>query len=42
MTIQKRSFAMYVLLNCLTLGIYGAVVSNKIGQEVDALCEGDG
>ena len=42
MTIQKRNFITYMLLNCLTLGIYGAVVSNKIGQEIDALCEGDG
>lgn len=42
MTIQKRSFPIYVLLNCLTLGIYGAVTSAKMGKEINALCEGDG
>ena len=41
MTIQKRSLPVFILLNCLTLGIYGAIVSNKIGQEVNALCKGD-
>lgn len=42
MTIQKRSLPVFILLNCLTLGIYGAIVSHKIGQEVNALCKGDG
>lgn len=41
MTIQKRNLPLFILLNCLTLGIYGAIVSNKIGQEVNALCKGD-
>lgn len=41
MTIQKRNLLVFILLNCLTLGIYGAIVSNKIGQEVNALCKGD-
>lgn len=41
MTIIKRSLPVFILLNCLTLGIYGAIVSNKIGQEVNALCKGD-
>ncbi len=41
MTVQKRSFPIYVLLNCLTLGIYGAVTSAKMGKEINALCEGD-
>lgn len=42
MSIQKRSLPVFILLNCLTLGIYGAIVSHKIGQEVNALCKGDG
>ena len=41
MTIQKRNLPVFILLNCLTLGIYGAIVSKKIGQEVNALCKGD-
>lgn len=42
MTIEKRKLPLYIFLNCITLGIYGAVVGNKIGKEVNALCKGDG
>ncbi len=42
MHIKKRSLPVYILLNCLTLGIYGFVVSCQMGKEVDALCRGDG
>ena len=42
MQVQKRSFPMYVFLNCLTLGIYGLIVSMQIDKEVNALCQGDG
>ncbi|MCL1792344.1 MAG: FHA domain-containing protein [Oscillospiraceae bacterium] len=42
MQIQKRKFSTYVLLNCLTLGIYGLVVNQQIGDEINALCKGDG
>ena len=42
MRIQKRSLPMYMLLNCLTLGIYGFIVSQQIGNEVNAICKGDG
>lgn len=41
MQIEKRRLPVYILLNCLTLGIYGFVVSNQIGNEVDQLCAGD-
>ena len=41
MLIEKRSFAKYVLLNCLTLGIYGFIVASQINKEVNALCKGD-
>lgn len=39
---QKRTFPMYMFLNCLTLGIYGFVVAKQMGEEIDALCKGDG
>lgn len=42
MQIKKRTLPIYILLNCLTLGIYGFIVSNEIGKEIDALCKGDG
>ncbi len=42
MNIQKRTLPKFVLLNCLTLGIYGAIVSQNVGVEIDALCKGDG
>lgn len=42
MQIKKRSLPMYILLNCLTLGIYGFIVSNEIEKEVNAICKGDG
>lgn len=42
MQIKKRSLPQYILLNCLTLGIYGFTVSKEIGNEINALCKGDG
>ena len=42
MNIQKRNAAVFILLNCLTLGIYGAIQSNKMGNEINALCKNDG
>ncbi len=42
MQIKRRSLPMYILLNCLTLGIYGFIVSQQIGNEVNAICKGDG
>ncbi len=41
MQIKKRSFPMYVFLNCLSLGIYGLIVSMQINKEINALCKGD-
>ena len=41
MIINKRSLPKYILLNCLTLGIYGFIVNIKMGKEIDALCDGD-
>lgn len=41
MKINKRSLPIYVLLNCLTLGIYGALDAQKMGNEINALCKGD-
>lgn len=42
MLIKKRSLPLFVLLNCLTLGIYGAIVGSQINKEVNALCKNDG
>lgn len=42
MTIRKRSLPKYIVLNCLTLGIYGFIVSKHIDREINALCKGDG
>lgn len=42
MQIKKRSLPQYILLNCLTLGVYGLIVSKEIGDEINALCKGDG
>lgn len=41
MRIQKRNFLAYLLLNCLTLGIYGFVVGMQIDREINTLCKGD-
>jgi hypothetical protein len=41
MNIEKRSFPLFVFLNCITLGVYGAIVSKKIGDEVNSICKGD-
>ena len=42
MRIEKRSLPKFLLLNVLTLGIYGFITLNKIGKEINALCAGDG
>jgi len=42
MQIQNRKLPVYVILNCLTLGIYGFIVNQQIGNEINALCKGDG
>ena len=42
MIIQRRNLPVFILLNCLTLGIYGAIQSNKMGNEINALCKNDG
>lgn len=41
MRIEKRTLARYILLNCLTLGIYGFVVAQQMDREINALCKGD-
>lgn len=38
---QKRTFPMYLFLNCITLGIYGFIVARQMNKEIDALCKGD-
>lgn len=42
MKIEKRSLPKYVILNCITLGIYGLITNIRIGDEIDAICKGDG
>ncbi len=42
MTIEKRTLAKYLLLNCLTLGIYGFIVAQRMDKEINAVCKGDG
>lgn len=32
---------MYLVLNCLTLGIYGFIVANQMQKEINSLCKGD-
>ena len=41
MRIQKRSLAIYIFLNCLTMGIYGFIVGKQMGDEIEAICRGD-
>lgn len=41
MKIEKRTLPKYILLNCLTLGIYGFVVARQMEQEINGLCKGD-
>lgn len=41
MHIKKRTLPMYLVLNCLTLGIYGFIVASQMNKEIDALCKGD-
>ena len=42
MTIRKRTLPKYILLNCLTLGIYGFIVGRQIDKEINTLCRDDG
>lgn len=42
MTMERRTLSKIILLNCITLGIYGAVTYQRIGHEMDALFDGDG
>ena len=41
MRIQKRTLVRYLVLNCLTLGIYGFIVAKDMGNEINALCKDD-
>lgn len=41
MKIGKRSLPTYILLNCLTLGVYGFITALKIDRDVNSLCKGD-
>ena len=41
MQIKKRSLPLYIFLNCITLGIYGFVVSMSVDNEINAICNGD-
>jgi hypothetical protein len=42
MTTEKRKVSKLMLFNCLTLGIYGAVQHQRLGNEINELCQGDG
>lgn len=42
MEIKRRSLPLYIFLNCITLGIYGFAVSMSVGDEINAICSGDG
>lgn len=42
MQIEKRSLPKFLILNVLTLGIYGFITFNRINGEINALCAGDG
>lgn len=42
MKIERRSLPMYMFLNILTLGVYGFLVSKKMGEEINKICKGDG
>lgn len=42
MRIPKRSLSLFLLLNVLTLGIYGFVTLIRVGREINAICDGDG
>ena len=42
MTIQNKNLGKLILLNCLTLGIYGAIMHQRMGNEINAMCDGDG
>lgn len=40
--IKKRSIALFIFLNIITLGIYGLVVFCIMSKEINQICEGDG
>ena len=42
MTIERKNIGKLILLNCLTLGIYGAIMHQRMGNEINALCNDDG
>lgn len=41
MHIEKRTLTRYIVLNCLTLGIYGFIVAKDMDKEINAICNGD-
>ena len=41
MHIEKRTLTRYIVLNCLTLGIYGFIVAKQMDKEINAICNGD-
>lgn len=42
MKVKHRNIFLYILLNIVTLGIYGIVAMCIIGDEINTVCEGDG
>lgn len=42
MRIPKRSLPQFLVLNVLTLGVYGFISLIRVGREIDAICNGDG
>lgn len=42
MHIEKRSLGKFILLDILTFGIYGIIALHKMGDDINALCKGDG
>lgn len=42
MVIKKRSIALFIILNTLTLGIYGIVIFSMMSDEIEQICAGDG
>ena len=42
MKIEKRSLIRFIILDILTFGIYGIIAIHSMGNDIDALCKGDG
>lgn len=40
-TIRKRGILQFALLNIITFGIFGLIVGNGIGRDIDTICNGD-